>query len=162
MDWLALAIGAGGLVASIAGLIFAFLARRAAKSAEQAAREARETLTRSLSSVDIERAVALINRLKELHRQRNWNQSLGEYQTLRRTLLEIRSGIPAALAVFRDTLGGAVAQVTLIANRVSRSIVENRDPEDPAELDEILNDIQQELETLQSDMTFMDGNGGAR
>ena len=155
-------VGVLGLLASVGGLVYALLARRAAKSAEQAAREARQALSRSLSSVDIERAVALINHLKDLHRQRNWNQVLGEYQTLRRTLLEIRSGIPATLAVFRDTIGSAVAQVTLMANRVNRSLVENSEPEDPAELDEILNDIQQELETLQSDMTFLDGNGGAR
>ena len=76
MDWLALAIGVGGLVASIVGLIFAFLARRAAKSAEQAAREARQALTHTIGSIDVERAVALITRLIEVQRQGNWDYVL--------------------------------------------------------------------------------------
>ena len=99
MDWLGLAVGIGGLVASIVGFVFAFLARRAAKSAEQAANEARQALSRNLSSVDVERAVALINRLKDLHRYRNWNQALGEYQVLRRTLIEISASIPMSLVL---------------------------------------------------------------
>ena len=49
----------------------------------------------------------------------------------------------------------------MIANRVNRALVEDQEPEDPAELDEILNHIQQELETLQSDMTYMDSNEGS-
>jgi hypothetical protein len=72
-------VGILGLAASVGGLVFAFLARRAAKSAEQAAREARRAITRTLSVVDIGRAVALIGRLKEVHRQRNWDYALGLY-----------------------------------------------------------------------------------
>ena len=64
-------VGVAGLVASVTGLIVAFLARRASKSAEQAAREAHRAVTRTLSLVDIERAVALIRHLKEVHYQRN-------------------------------------------------------------------------------------------
>ena len=77
-----------GLVASVGGLVYAFLARRAAKSVEQAAREARRAITHTLSLVDVERAVALIGRLKDVHSQRNWDYALGLYPELRRMLAD--------------------------------------------------------------------------
>ena len=58
-------VGALGLAASIGGLVFAYLARRAAKSAEAAAIEARQALTRTLRLVDVQEAVDLIDRLKD-------------------------------------------------------------------------------------------------
>ena len=81
-------VGILGLLASIGGFVVAFLARRAAKSAEQAVSEAHRAITRTLSMVDVERAVALIGRLKDVHRQRNWDYALGLYPELRRMLAD--------------------------------------------------------------------------
>ncbi len=161
MDWLGLAIGIGGLVASIVGFVFAFLARRAAKSAEQAAREARDALSHNLSSVDIERAVELINRLKDLHRQRSWSHAIWAYQILRRTLSEIHASMPAELEQLRKAIEVAIPQITDLENQVSSALHRHTEPEDAPRFDVILNAIQQELETLQSNITYRDNTGGS-
>ena len=154
-------VGLLGFLASVGGLVYAFLARRAAKSAEQAARDAREALSRSLSSVDIERAVELINRLKDLHRQRDWGQAIWMYQILRRTLTEIRASLPAGFEQSREDIEAFLPEMTQMENSVRRSLHHDSEPEDGPVFDEMLNGIQQELESLQSTITYGDGGGGA-
>ena len=82
-------VGISGLLASIGGLVYAYLARRAARSAEQASVETRRAVTRTLSLVDVLRAIARINQLKDVHYRGNWDYALGLYGELRRTLIEI-------------------------------------------------------------------------
>ena len=170
-DWTSLVVGIGGLAAGTFGLWFAFLAHRSAQLAERAATsaeeaansartEAQRALVRDLSSVDIERAIALINRLKELHRQGNWGAALSLYQDLRRTLSEIRGSLPTDLDQFRDKINDAVPQVTTMEDQVSRAEHESSGLEDAPALSAILNAIQQDLETLQTIVTFPDGHGG--
>ena len=154
-------VGVLGLLASVGGLVYALLARRAAKSAEQAAREARQALSRNLSSVDIERAIELINRLKDLHRQRNWSHAIWVYQILRRTLSEIQASIPAELRQFRETIRDSIPQITDMEIKVNRSLSESAEPEDALEFDTTLNVVQQELETLQSNIMYLDDIGGS-
>lgn len=151
-------VGLLGLVASVGGLLVAFLARRAAKSAEQAASEAHRTITRTLSLVDVERAVALIRHLKEVHYQRNWDYALWLYQDLRRTLNEIGASASPNYAQYRNFINEAITQVTVLEDLVRRSRYEqeNGEPEDISSLDEVLNEIQQNLETLQSSMMYTD------
>ena len=171
MELASLLVGAGGLAASIVGLIFAYLANQAAKSAEAAATsaedaaqsarmEAQRALTRDLSSVDIERAIALINRLKELHRQGNWGAALSLYQDLRRTLSEIRASLTTDLDEFRHKINEAVPQVTTMEDQVSWAEYESTGLENAPELSAILNAIQQDLETLQTNVTYPDSQGG--
>ena len=154
--------GVLGVMVSAFGLWYAFKAQRAAKSAEKAANEARQALSRNLSSVDIERAVELINRLKELHRQGSWNQAVWVYQILRRTLSEIRASMPAEanLKQFREVIADGILRVTDMGNQVNRAMRQNGEPEDVPGFDEILNTLQQNLETLQSNMMYSDDSGG--
>ena len=152
--WLGIGIGTGGLIASVAGLVFAFLARRAAKSAEAAAREARKAVVRTLRTIEVERAVSLISRVKEIHHQRNWDYALGLYQDLRRTLSEIAENLPPNLLQYRTKINGDVPQITAMENLVRQSRYENREPEDVASLDNTLSEIQQELEALQSSRMY--------
>ncbi len=151
-------IGVLGLAASIGGLVYAFLARRAAKSAEQAASEARHAITRRLSLVDVQRAVALIDRLKDVHYQRNWDYALGLYAELRMTLSEIGTSIPENFDQYRSLIRSAIPQVIALENLVRRSRYENedREPENISSLDETLSEIQENLETLQSSMMYTD------
>ena len=154
--WLGMGIGAGGLIASILSVIFAILARRAAKSAEHAATDARRAVVRTLSSIEVERAVSLINRLKYAHLQRNWDYALGLYPDLRRTLSQITEGVPAPLDHYRDLIKSAVPQITVIEKLVGRSRYEEMagEPEDISSLDDVLSEVQQNLESLQSSMMY--------
>ena len=149
-------VGLLGFLASVGGLVYAFLARRAAKSAEQAAREARQAVARTLSSIDVEQTVALIERLKEVHHQRNWAYALGLYAEVERTLIQIGEGIPESLTEFRIPINEAVTEITIMENLVRRSRHGNREPEDIPALDEALTRIRQLLERLQSRMRYSD------
>ena len=152
-------VGLLGFLVSIGGLVYAFLARRAAKSAESAAREARQALRRTIGSIDVERAVDLITRLMEVHRQANWDYALALYQDLRRTLSEIETSIPLDLVDYQDSIREAIPQITAMINMVNRSRGENADArlDDVSNRNEILNGIQESLEMLQSAMLHMDG-----
>ena len=151
-------IGVLGLAASIGGLVYALLARRAAKSAEQAASEAHGAITRRLSLVDVQRAVASIGRLKDVHYQRNWDYALGLYAELRTTLSEIGMSIPENFAQHHNLIRSAIPQVIALENLVRRSRYENenRQPQNISSLDETLSEIQENLETLQSSMMYTD------
>ena len=171
MDLASLLVSVGGLAASIVGLSFAYLAHQAAKSAKTAATsaedaailarmDAQRALSRSIRTVDIERAIALINRLKELQHQGNWGAALLLYQDLRRTLSEIRASMPTNLDNFRNKIDEAVPLVRIMEDQVSRAEYESTALEDAPELSAILNAIQQDLEILQASVTFPDGDGG--
>ena len=155
-------VGLLGFLASVGGLVFAFSACRAAKSAENAAIQARQALTRTISSIDVERAVALINRLMEVHRRGNWDFALALYQDLRRTLSEIASGVPPELRPHGESIRGAIPQVTTISQLVNqhRYQPESGEPIDIPRIDDSLNSIQQYLELLQSDMLSLEQSRG--
>ena len=58
-------------------------ARASATAAETASIEARSAITRVLTIVDLERAIALVQRLKVLHREAKWEACLEHYPVLR-------------------------------------------------------------------------------
>lgn len=164
-DWIAclgVGIGTSGLIASILGVIFAILARRAAKLAEQAATEARMALVRSISSIDVSRAINLVTRIKEVHYRGNWDYALGLYQELRQTLSEIRASVANEWPESHKEIGESVPQITAIENMVVRSRYENESgaPENIHEIDEVLSRIQQGLEILLGSMMYSDESGG--
>ena len=147
-------VGVLGVMVSAVGLWYAFKAHRAARSAKQAAEKAstetRRTVSRSRRSVDTGRAIALINRLKVLHRNRDWGYALELYQELRSTLSDIHASMPDDLAETRDAVADAIHKIREIEDEVNRALYENREPNDVPELNVILNDIQRNLQRLQS------------
>ena len=108
--------------------------------------------------MDVQRAVSLIGRLKDVHYQRNWDYALGLYAELRMTLSEIGTSIPDNFAQYRSLIRSAIPQVIAIENLVRRSRYENenKEPENISSLDETLSEIQENLETLQSSMMYTD------
>ena len=146
-----LIIGILGVLVGAAGLWYAVLARRAAKASAASEQDARQALTRTLRLVDVQEAVGLISRLKLMHRVGHWDSALELYQYLRRMLSDIHASTPENLAETRAFLSEAILSVTDLENQASRARNEHKTPENPSELDAILNEIQQHLEKLQSD-----------
>ena len=153
-DWAGFGIGAAGLIASIIGVLYAYLARRAAKSAaeaaERASNETRRTVSRSRRAADTGRAIALINRLKVLHRDGGWDYALELYQELRSTLNDIQASMPDDLAEIRVAISDAIYKISELEADVNRARYENREPADVPGIDGVLSDIQRNLERLQS------------
>ena len=81
-------VGVLSLVITIIGFIIAI---RRATQARTASREARAAVIRVLSIADLQRAIALIQRLKDLHRDSKWAATLEHYQPLRAMLADINS-----------------------------------------------------------------------
>ena len=148
-EWASLGIGAGGLVASIVGVVYALLARRAAKSAaaaaERASNETRRTVSRSRRTVETGKAISLINRLKVLHRNGDWEYALEMYPELRSGLSDIQASIPEGFAGLNDVIEGAIAKIRGIEDTVNLARYEPMEPANVPLIDGILNDIHQDL-----------------
>ena len=147
MDWLALAIGAGGLVASIVGLIFAFLARRAAKSAEQAANEARNSVSQTLCQTYSQRAITLVDRIVVLHREQRWDAASELYRELRAVLSDIKGVLPPTLGQFRGPIDQSLGQLILIQSQVYDALEKGSAP---PSFGESLNSMRTTLEGIVS------------
>ena len=171
LGWASLGLGICGLVVSSFGLFYAVLAFRSAEMAKNAAVlaenaanlarvETQRTIGRHQGIIDVESAVERISSLKELHLQDNWQAAHGNYQILRRTLVEIRGNLPEELTLFRDRIDDAVNQVNVMENRVARLLYGQRQSISAPGINAILNKIQQDLETLQDDMKYLGISGG--
>ena len=147
-------IGLIGAILSLIGLAAALLAAYRAKKAEDAAEEAseatRSAITRSLTTVDLERAIALVQRLKELQQESRWTVSSALYQTLRVMLIDIEARYPANVPELQQQLHRAILQVTEIDNNVSMALSEGFEPPQPEAFTSKLNDIQVNLERMSS------------
>ena len=147
-----------GVVVSLAGLAWAIIEARGARSASLAARaaanETRSDIARHLQAVDLQRAIALIQRIKILHGARRWDAALEQYQSLREMLSHIIARCPESQAGIRDRLTDARTAVTDIENLVGGRIGQDIEDSDRSRLNRILNRIQSDLEELASDTGF--------
>lgn len=159
LDWTGLGVTIVGATIGALGLVFAFLARRAAKSAEEASIQARRAVTRTWGLVDLQRAIGLIERLKTIHRDQRWDAGLQHYQSLREMLHDIAEALPTGPEPLREGIVAAIPQITALENSVS--ILASGD-EIPglANLNEPLNSIQEHLERVRSSMMFSDDSEG--
>ena len=147
-----------GVVVSLAGLAWAIIEARGARSASQAARaaanETRSDIARYLQAVDLQRAIALIQRIKLLHDTGRWDAALEQYQSLREMLSYIIARCPESQTGIRSRLAIARAAVTGIENAVGRSIRQGIEERDRSRLNQRLNRIQSDLEELASDAGY--------
>ena len=145
-NWGSLA-SALGLLVSAVGLTWAIRtargARTAAQAAEKATSETRRAFHRYLTTVDIERANARIEYVKNLHRDGRWEAALAWYQELRTMLYDIRARLLSE-AESDDSISLAVAHILDIEFSVDQTIQAGLRP-DAAALNQILSEIQAAL-----------------
>lgn len=153
-----------GIFVSFGGLIWAIKEARGARSASQAAqtaaRETRDQITRHLQTVDLERAIGLIQLVKTLHDN---NQSMGGSQ---RALPDIERNAhwhyrPLSRAADRvpGKLATARTEIRLMEDFVRQNIVQGIEEAIRSRLNEALNGIQSDLEELASAMGFDNSQG---
>lgn len=135
-------------------------AKESAEAAEKASIEARGAITRVLTIVDLERAIAQVQRLKVLHRESKWEACLEHYADLRHMLADIErthpTQTPHVVTVFRD----AIQQITAIENDVDRAVRERVQPAGVTRFNVVLNAIQQNLEEIASSTYFGGSEAG--
>ena len=157
-----------GILVLLCGLTWAIVEARGARSASEAAQaaasETRDQIARHLQTVDLQRAIGLIQRIKTLHDNDRWEASGEHYQTLREMLSAIIARCPEEQASVREKLATARRTVgnmeILVRRRVSRAQpVSDRDR---SRLNQSLNETQSDLEELASSVDFGDSQGDTR
>ena len=140
-------VGLLGLLASIGGLVYASLARRAAKSAEQAAREARDSIGQTICLVNAQKALSLVDRLTFLHRERRWDAAGEVYRELHTLLSDIDTMIPQHLYQLRAQMNRVMGQLSVIQSQAYNALSSGDPSPDPSNT---LNSIRANLEALVS------------
>lgn len=140
-----------GLAASIWAV---YCAGKAREAAEAARRETRVALTRALATVELERAIALVQRLKELHRDNRREAGLVLYPILRVMLVDISFHHTESTAESQELLQRAIMQITEMEDRLGAS---TGDDADFREFSVKLNALQVNLENLASDIQLPNG-----
>ena len=147
-----------GVVVSVVGLAWAIRearrARSAAQSAEQATIETRDSIGRHLVTIDLERAVGLIQRLKLLHRDNHWEAALEQYQALRAMISDIIARYPELQPGIREQLNSSRVALSEMENRVEEHVIRCTVHPDGISMNENLNEIQGDLEDIASAMEF--------
>ena len=123
MDIASISIGILGLIVSLAGFTIAVFqirkTRSAAERAEEAANKAREALIQVTSISDLSHASALIDRLKDLHRNEDLGRAIDKYTPLRQLLTEARFRLPNAN---RNTFNEAIRQLRIMEEEAEKAL----------------------------------------
>ena len=155
-----------GIIVSLGGLGWAIKEARGARSASEAAKtaasETRDQIAHHLQTVDLQRAIELIQRIKTLHDNELWEASTEHYQTLRAILSDVIARCPDNQADVREKLATARTIVSEIENLVRQRVARPISDDDRSSLNQRLNHIQSDLEELASDLGFGDSQGETR
>ena len=140
-----------GLLVALVGLAWAIRragqASAAAQAAERASIETRAALARSLNNSDLQKAIAMIERLKEAHGRREWEVALVLYYQLRTILRDIQVATPREYGSFVLGLREDISNITTIENTIRTDR-----PEVVSGSIEVLSSVQDRLGTLASVM----------
>ena len=151
-------VGLLSLTVTVVGLFLVFRrageAQTSAAAASAAALETREAINRVLTIADLQRAIALIERLKGLHRDKKWDASVGHYSDLRHMLSDIDATHPEPSQEIHKTLIEAIPQITVIENSVDRALREGTTPAGARNFNTRLNIIQDSLQEIASSTDF--------
>ena len=155
-----------GIAVSLGGLSWAIIeasgARTASEAAEEAAKDASNQIAHRLQTVDLQRAIGLIERIKTLHANDRWEASVELYQSLRAMLSDVIARSPEDKVDVREKLATARAIV-----RTMEDSVRDRDngaisKRERSRFNGTLNEIQSNLEDLASSVGFADPQGETR
>ena len=147
-------VSVAGLMASLGGLIWAIRAQRAAVAAENAAeaaergaREAADSIGRTLTVADVQRAISLIERVKERHAENRWDAAADRYPDLRELLYNIEARLPYEYGDMRRDLFRAARQSLEMENE---AVGGAPSPENTIKTIRSLNNMQDLLQRIAS------------
>lgn len=152
-----------GVVVSLIGLGWAIKeargARTASQAAQAAARETRKHIGQYLQATNLERAIALLQRLKLLHRLERWEAALEQYQALRMMLHEVAAHFPESEREPRRRIAFAIRTIEAMENWIESGTPQLLNAREKERLYQQLNEIQNGLESLASTRKFGDFQG---
>ena len=154
MEIAGLAVGILGLIVSLSGFTIAVWqirrTRTAAESAEKAATAARQAVLRGISISDLAQAHAIIEELKNLHRNHDLYRAVRIYTTLRQLLTEVRANLPNNLREdFDQRFDTAIYELTDMERDIDEAMFSDFWSEiDTANFNNKLSDMQQTMNEL--------------
>ena len=154
-----------GDVASVAGIIVSLVglgwaikeahgAKSAATAAQLAANETRDRIARHLQTVDLQRAIGLIERLKTLHDSERWEASSEHYQTLRAMLSDVIARCPVSDTTTREKLANSRIAIRTIEDLARERGGRDLSEDERSSFNRILNATQSDMEELASSIGF--------
>lgn len=151
-------ISAAGLWAAVVAMGRAGKAKESAEAAELAALQTRKAITAELAVIELQRAIALIQRIKDLIQDNRWEVTQAHYQPLRTMLSDLSERFPPVDSDDLQMLHAAIFNVTVIDNTVARKLTGSENLLEEADVREVLNGIQSNLERVAS-RTYFGGRG---
>ena len=157
-----------GIFVALGGLAWAIKEARGARSASESAAEAASDtsaqIARHLQTVDLQRAIGLIQRIKTLHDNDRWEASRELYQSLREMLSDIIARCPDEQADLRKKLVAARTTLSKTEESVRRSVSSTQavSGNTRSQFNKRLNGIQSDLEELASSVELGDSQGETR
>ena len=136
-----------GFVASMLGLAAAAWAALNARSAKRAAIEARDRIGRTLTVADVQRAISLIERIKERHAENRSDAAADRYPDLRELLCNIEARLPDEYNRMREDLRQAASLTLELENE---SVGGAPSPENTIKTIRSLNNMQDLLQRIAS------------
>ena len=154
MDSANFIVGVTALVVSLGGFAIAIWQIRKAKSAAEAATKAaldtRKALVQRLAIGDIGRVAADIDRLKDFHRNQEWQRALDQYPRVLQTLVEVRIRVQEQPTETATAFQQAIIQLATMESAVEGALADpNRNPAAQG-LNRKLVAIQQTLDDLRT------------
>ena len=140
-----------GFAASALGLMAAAWAALNARSAKRAAIEARDRIGRTLTVADVQRAISLIERIKEQHAENRWDAAADKYPDLRELLYNIKARLPDEYGEMRAGLLRAATQALELENE---AVGGAPSPENAINAIRSLNNMQDALQRLASSLNW--------
>lgn len=139
-----LAVSLVGFLITIVGV---FKSKGAAQRAEEAARETRESIRLLDTVVDFAGAIAILEEIKRMQRQRSWVLLPDRYATIRKLLISLRSSGQKLTDEQSAVIQSALANLRTIETQVERSL-DNADTLKPAKLNALVSDDIDKLLTV--------------
>jgi hypothetical protein len=139
-DWLSFV----GLVLTIIGFAITFLgvfrAASAADRAQAAVANVREDIQRTNLVATFTAAIAVMDEIKRLHRQRDWDYALllDRYATIRKALVSVKSANPEMSNHHKTALQSSIQHFTDIEETVEQALATRTDPPDIPRLNRIV------------------------
>ena len=149
--WGSLASVIGGVVSAVGlgwVMIVAQGARSAAQAAQKATDEARDNIRRNLQLVDLERSIALIERIKLLHSIERWESASELYPVLRAMISAIIARIPGKEIDLRQRLTMSRTSIVTMQEYIESHPREELGTDGRHRMNRELNTLQVELEDI--------------
>lgn len=129
-----------GNIASIIGLLIALLgfsltlynvhkARWTAQKAYDTALEVKEDFNRIDTITQLSSAIAIMDEIKRLHRQKAWEILLDRYSSLRKKLITIKKTFPELSEDYEKKITNAIIHFSTIENYVDKAVCGQSEPE---------------------------------